>query len=152
MTPSLSISFYRLVVCMTNLLWVTNLVQYKFLLLNYNVSSGVDVKVFRNNMSNKGDPVTQKCKATENWTKVTFRPDLAKFSMTHLEDDVVALMKKRVVDLAGCLAACPGKKVKVFLNGKEIEVKSFHDYSQLYLNSANNKRDSPLPRFIILCD
>ncbi|XP_010695093.2 DNA topoisomerase 2 isoform X1 [Beta vulgaris subsp. vulgaris] len=103
-------------------------------------------QVFRNNMSNKGDPVTQKCKATENWTKVTFRPDLAKFSMTHLEDDVVALMKKRVVDLAGCLAACPGKKVKVFLNGKEIEVKSFHDYSQLYLNSANNKRDSPLPR------
>ncbi|XP_057524513.1 DNA topoisomerase 2 isoform X1 [Amaranthus tricolor] len=103
-------------------------------------------QVFQNNMSYKGDPVTQKCKSSENWTKVTFKPDLAKFQMTHLEDDVVALMKKRVVDLAGCLAACPGKKVKVLLNGQEIEVKSFHEYAQLYLNSANKNKDFPLPR------
>ncbi|KAH9611986.1 hypothetical protein KSS87_007148 [Heliosperma pusillum] len=103
-------------------------------------------QVFTNNMSNKGNPVTTKCKASDNWTKVSFKPDLAKFNMTHLEDDVVALMKKRVVDLAGCLSACPGKKVKVILNDKEIEVKSFHDYAQFYLNSANENREVPLPR------
>ncbi|XP_074308414.1 DNA topoisomerase 2 [Silene latifolia] len=103
-------------------------------------------QVFTNNMSNKGNPVTSKCKASDNWTKVSFKPDLAKFNMTHLEDDVVALMKKRVVDLAGCLSACPGKKVRVFLNEKEIEVKSFHDYAQFYLNSANENREVPLPR------
>ncbi|XP_021736177.1 DNA topoisomerase 2-like [Chenopodium quinoa] len=103
-------------------------------------------QAFGNNMSQKGVPVIQKCKAAENWTKVTFRPDLSKFQMTHLEDDVVALMKKRVVDLAGCLAACPGKKVRVFLNGNEIQVKTFHDYAQLYLNSANNARGVELPR------
>ncbi|KAL2939910.1 DNA topoisomerase 2 [Bienertia sinuspersici] len=96
-------------------------------------------QVFTNNMSYKGKPVTQKCKTTENWTKVTFKPDLEKFNMDHLEDDVVALMKKRVVDLAGCLAACPGKKVKVVLNGQEIEAKSFHDYAQLYLNTVTIK-------------
>ncbi|CAO2827778.1 unnamed protein product [Amaranthus hypochondriacus] len=103
-------------------------------------------QVFRNNMSDKGDPVIQNCKRSENWTKVTFKPDLAKFNMTHLEDDVVALMNKRVVDLAGCLAASPGKKVKVFLNDKEIEVKTFYDYAQLYLHSVNNNNDFPLPR------
>ncbi|KAJ6897486.1 hypothetical protein NC651_023380 [Populus alba x Populus x berolinensis] len=76
--------------------------------------------------------IITKGKEAENWTKVTFKPDLAKFSMTHLEEDVVALMKKRVVDMAGCL----GKTVKVELNGSRVPVKSFQDYVNMYLNSA----------------
>ena len=47
--------------------------------------------------------------ASENWTRVTFTPDLAKFGMTELEADTVALMRKRVYDMAGIL----GKGVKV---------------------------------------
>ncbi|XP_028090021.1 DNA topoisomerase 2-like isoform X1 [Camellia sinensis] len=68
--------------------------------------------VFSNNMGKKSEPVITKCKESENWTKVTFKPDLAKFNMTHLEDDVVASMKKRVIDLAGCL----GKTVKSMMS------------------------------------
>ena len=30
------------------------------------------------------------------------QPDLSKFGMTELENDIVALMKKRVWDVAGC--------------------------------------------------
>ncbi|XP_059649125.1 DNA topoisomerase 2 [Cornus florida] len=99
-------------------------------------------QVFSNNMGKKSEPVITKCKEGENWTKVTFKPDLAKFNMTHLEDDVVALMKKRVVDLAGCL----GKTVKVELNGQRVPVKSFLDYCNLYLQSASKARPDPLPR------
>ncbi|KAK1259798.1 DNA topoisomerase 2 [Acorus gramineus] len=100
-------------------------------------------QVFTNNMGNKTSPIISKCKEGENWTKVTFKPDLAKFKMTHLEDDVVALMKKRVVDIAGCL----GKTVKVELNGQRLPVKSFTDYVNFYLQSANKSRpDQPLPR------
>ncbi|KAJ6299415.1 hypothetical protein OIU76_020389 [Salix suchowensis] len=88
-------------------------------------------QVFSNNMGGKSEPMITKCKEGENWTKVTFKPDLAKFSMSHLEEDVVALMKKRVVDMAGCL----GKTVKVELNGSRVPVKSFQDYVNLYLNS-----------------
>ncbi|KAJ8748764.1 hypothetical protein K2173_011319 [Erythroxylum novogranatense] len=91
-------------------------------------------QVFTNNMGKKSEPAITKCKETENWTKVSFKPDLAKFNMTHLEDDVVALMKKRVVDVAGCL----GKTVKVELNGKLVPVKSFQDYVNLYLNSVSD--------------
>ena len=40
---------------------------------------------------------------------MTFKPDLAKFGMTELEADTVALMRKRVYDMAGIL----GKGVKV---------------------------------------
>ena len=50
------------------------------------------------------------CKASDNWTNITFSPDLAKFGMTHLEAHTVALMRKRVYDLAGVL----GKTVKVW--------------------------------------
>eukprot|EP01018_Ginkgo_biloba_P032588 Gb_11673 [translate_table: standard] len=99
-------------------------------------------QVFKNNMGNKSDPVITKCKEGENWTKVTFKPDLAKFNMTHLEDDVVALMKKRVVDLAGCL----GKTVKVELNGQRLPIKSFQDYVGLYLQTASKSKPEPLPR------
>ncbi|KAJ6385281.1 hypothetical protein OIU77_028466 [Salix suchowensis] len=90
-------------------------------------------QVFSNNMGKRSEPIITKCKESENWTKVTFKPDLAKFSMTHLEEDVVALMKKRVVDMAGCL----GKTVKVELNGSRVPVKSFQDYVHLYLNSTS---------------
>lgn len=102
------------------------------------------MKVFSNNMGKKSDPNITKCKEGENWTKVSFKPDLSKFKMTHLEDDVVALMKKRVVDLAGCL----GKTVKVELNGKRVPVKTFAEYVGLYLNAASkDKHDNSLPRF-----
>lgn len=95
-------------------------------------------------MGKKSEPFITKCKEGENWTKVTFKPDLAKFNMTHLEDDVVALMKKRVVDLAGTL----GKSVKVELNGQRIPVKSFSDYVNLYLQSVSKSRPDTLPRFV----
>ncbi|KAH9774564.1 DNA topoisomerase 2 [Citrus sinensis] len=89
-------------------------------------------QVFTNNMGKKSEPNISKCKEGENWTKVSFKPDLAKFNMTHLEDDVVALMKKRVVDLAGCL----GKSVKVELNGHRVPVKSFAEYVDMYPKSV----------------
>ncbi|XP_061355675.1 DNA topoisomerase 2-like [Gastrolobium bilobum] len=99
-------------------------------------------QVFSNNMGKKSEPVITKCKDGENWTKVTFKPDLEKFKMSYLEEDVVALMKKRVVDMAGCL----GKTVKVELNGRLIRMKSFRDYADLYLKSAEKSRPVPLPR------
>ncbi|KAL1223306.1 DNA topoisomerase 2 [Cardamine amara subsp. amara] len=101
-------------------------------------------QVFENNMGKKSEPVITKCNKSENWTKVTFRPDLKKFNMTELENDVVALMSKRVFDIAGCL----GKSVKVELNGKRIPVKSFTDYVDLYLSAANKSRTDPLPRMV----
>lgn len=95
-------------------------------------------------MGKKLDPTITKCKEGENWTKVTFKPDLAKFNMDYLEEDVVALMKKRVMDIAGTL----GKTVKVELNGKRIPIKAFQDYVSLYLKSANMSRPEELPRFV----
>ncbi|VFQ77766.1 unnamed protein product [Cuscuta campestris] len=103
-------------------------------------------QVFCKNMGEKSEPTITTCKASENWTKVTFKPDLSKFNMDHLEDDVVALMKKRVIDMAGCL----GKTVKVELNGEQIPVKSFKDYCELYLLSSSD--ESPKSEYVRVND
>ncbi|CAI5534429.1 unnamed protein product [Closterium sp. Naga37s-1] len=86
-------------------------------------------QVFSKNMSVKKEPVIKVCKPTDNFTSITFHPDLAKFGLDSLDADHVALMSRRVVDVAGCL----GKSVKVTLNGTRVPVKSFADYAGLYL-------------------
>nr|GEV89936.1 DNA topoisomerase 2 isoform X2 [Tanacetum cinerariifolium] len=91
-------------------------------------------QVFTNNMGKKSEPAITKCKNSENWTMVSFKPDLAKFGMECLEDDTVALMKRRVVDLAGCL----GKGVKVELDGTRVPPKTFEDYVKLYLGTSTD--------------
>lgn len=53
----------------------------------------------------------------EDYTCVTFQPDLSKFKMTILDKDIVALMSRRAYDIAGST-----KDVKVFLNGKRLPV------------------------------
>eukprot|EP00898_Chlorokybus_atmophyticus_P003597 jgi/Chlat1/4238/Chrsp27S04322 len=92
-------------------------------------------QVFNDNMSRKTDPAITACKAGEDFTCISFKPDLAKFGMTELEADTVALMEKRVVDTAGCL----GKTVKVFLNGECVPVKSFSDYIDLYIGKEQHR-------------
>ena len=91
-------------------------------------------QVFRNNMGDKSEPVITKCKSTDNWTCITFKPDLEKFNMTTLEEDTVALMCKRVYDAAGNI----GQNTKIFLNGERIKVKGFSDYVDLYLDGREN--------------
>lgn len=50
----------------------------------------------------------------EPYTRITFRPDLSKFGMDHLESDMVALFRKRVYDVAATTRhAC-----KVYLNSR----------------------------------
>lgn len=53
----------------------------------------------------------------EDFTSVTFQPDLAKFKMEKLDKDIVALLTRRAYDIAG---SCKG--VKVTLNGKKLPV------------------------------
>ncbi|GJY31635.1 DNA topoisomerase 2 [Tanacetum coccineum] len=68
---------------------------------------------------------------SEKWCMVTCQINLAQFGMECLEHDIVALMKRRVVDLAGC---CSG--VKVQLDGTHILPRTFEDYVELYLETS----------------
>ena len=86
-------------------------------------------QVFEKNMSVKNPPQIKDCKASDNWTSITFRPDLERFGMEILEEDIVSLMRKRVYDMAGIL----GKTVKVYFNGEKLPVKDFQSYVDMYL-------------------
>ena len=48
-------------------------------------------------MGKKSEPQVTVCLQGVNWTRVAFKPDLAKFNMTHLDDDVAALTRKKNV-------------------------------------------------------
>jgi DNA topoisomerase-2 len=83
-------------------------------------------------MTEKSPPIiTPAPEGAEDYTKVTFSPDLAKFGMTSLTDnDTIKLLERRylvpptpvfrlilarVYDIAGC-----NEGAKVYLNGKQL--------------------------------
>ena len=76
----------------------------------------------------------------EDFTEVTFYPDMSKFGMSRLDPDIVALMMKRVYDIAGSI----GDKCKVYLNSKRLAIKGFKDYCELYLKAF--KIEGGVPR------
>ncbi|XP_075299453.1 DNA topoisomerase 2-alpha [Opisthocomus hoazin] len=75
----------------------------------------------------------------EDYTCVTFQPDLSKFKMTILDKDIVALMSRRAYDIAGST-----KDVKVFLNGQRLPVKGFRSYVDLYLKDKVDETGNTL--------
>lgn len=80
-------------------------------------------QTWTDNMSKKGKPTISR-HSGENYTMVEFYPDLKKFGMKGLDGDVVGLMHRRVLDVAGV----SGDRCKVSLNGKQIKVKNFEEY------------------------
>ncbi|XP_018321367.1 DNA topoisomerase 2 [Agrilus planipennis] len=75
----------------------------------------------------------------DDFTKITFTPDLSKFKMNTLEDDIVQLMSRRAYDVAAST-----RGVKVFLNGKRLPVKNFKDYVDLYIKNREDEAGNTL--------
>ncbi|PHZ15501.1 DNA topoisomerase II [Rhizopus microsporus ATCC 52813] len=87
-------------------------------------------QIFQKNMTVIKPPSITKNSRGEQYTRISFKPDLAKFSLSEMDEDFEALIKKRVYDLAGCVDNC-----NVFLNGTKIPVKNFKQYCELYTKS-----------------
>ena len=81
---------------------------------------------FTNNMGSRTKPKVTDYKL-KSYTQITFYPDLKKFGLSELSDDIVALFKKRAFDIAGL-----GEKLKVYYNDKKIESNNFKKYISLY--------------------
>ena len=80
-------------------------------------------------MSVRGEPEIKPNTKRDDYTCVTFSPDLQKFKMEKLDDDIVSLMIKRVYDMSGCTPT----SVRVKLNGKTLDIKNFNSYVDMYL-------------------
>lgn len=81
---------------------------------------------FTENMGKRTKPKVTDYKQKA-YTQITFHPDLKKFGLSTLTDDIVSLFKKRVYDIAGL-----GEKLKVYYNDKKIDTNNFKKYISLY--------------------
>ncbi len=75
----------------------------------------------------------------DDFTCITFYPDLAKFNMSHLEQDTCSLLARRAYDVAAST-----RGVKVYLNDKRLPISKFEDYCKLYVVNNTASADSDL--------
>ena len=109
---------------------LTNIFSSKFTI---ETGESKNKKVFKmtwtNNMSSCTPPSIESYSG-EDFTCVTFQPDLKRFGIKALDENMIGLMQKRVYDLAGVISS----KIKVYLNGKKIETTGFQSYVDMYFS------------------
>ncbi|KIM47986.1 hypothetical protein M413DRAFT_22556 [Hebeloma cylindrosporum] len=88
-------------------------------------------QTWTDNMSKCGKPKITKGLKNEEFTRITFKPDLKRFGMARIDEDTASLLRKRVYDMAGIT-----KDVKVYLNDERLKIKTFKQYVEMYINSA----------------
>jgi DNA topoisomerase II len=115
---------------------LTNIYSTKFTVETADSKSKKKYKqTWTDNMSKMGKATITDQKG-EDYTKVTFYPDFARFNMPDgMDDDFEALAKRRVYDMAG---TCKGVKVK--LNGSRLPCQSFKKYIEMYTKGIKNER------------
>ena len=104
------------------------------------------IQEFKNNLDEICPPKITKCTTTKPYTKVSFRPDYARFGIQGLTPDMRALFEKRIYDIA----AITDKSVKVKYNGALVPVKHFQQYIDLYIGAKGETKriyESPDPRW-----
>lgn len=80
-----------------------------------------------NNTKTDGPKVFSDIDVVEDCTSVTFSPDLDKFNMTEMTNDIVSTFIKRCFDIAAC---CEG--IAVFINKTKIPINNFLEYIYLF--------------------
>lgn len=86
-------------------------------------------QVFKNNLSKKGK--IEVTPTSQHYTKITYIPDFGRFGMSGIDDDSYKLLEARVYEVAGT-----NPNLKVYFNGKNISVKSFKGYCQMYTDEV----------------
>ena len=94
------------------------------------------IQEFKNNLDEICPPKITKCTTSKPYTKVSFRPDYARFGIEGLTPDMRALFEKRIYDIA----AITDKSVKVKYNGALIPVKHFQQYIDLYIGAKGETK------------
>ena len=103
---------------------------------------------FHSNLTSISPPKIAKCTKTKPYTKVSFRPDYARFGLASNAPtpDTLALFMKRVFDIA----AVTDRSIRVKYNGETVPVKHFQQYVDLYVGGKSDVKrsyESPDPRW-----
>lgn len=95
---------------------------------------------WRDNMSTVSKPKITKLKSKKEYTKITFKPDLGKFNMSSLDDDIIGILHRRVYDLCGTVSNC-----NIYLNDKKLNVRSFKNYVEMYVKALRKESETDTP-------
>lgn len=98
-------------------------------------------QVYRNNLSIIEPPVITSYKKKP-YTSVTFTPDYQRLGISGLDDSMIKLFEKRMMDIA----ALTDKKVKVYFNEKLIPIQTFLNYVDFYIGKEARVHES-FPRW-----
>eukprot|EP01033_Poteriospumella_lacustris_P010996 gene10996-7824_t len=110
---------------------LANIFSTKFIVETADSSRGLKYsQEFRKNMSVKTEPKITSFSGTD-YTCITFYPDLRRFKMDELDDDIFGILAKRVYDIAATNLN-GGAKLKVTLNGEKLDVHKFEQYLELF--------------------
>ena len=86
-------------------------------------------QTWRDHMQPDGSPEVGPADPDEpSMTEISFKPDLAVFGLRKMDAGSLAVMRRRVVDIAGVL----GGRVEVTLDGKQLKIGSFTDYVRMF--------------------
>ena len=103
-------------------------------------------QTWEKNMSIIHPPKIFNSEVADDYTFITYEPDLSLFStndkkkLKSIPDDDYQLMCRRVLDVAGCssdlLSSSSSKPLQVTLNGELVPIHSFEEYVRLYRNGT----------------
>ena len=92
------------------------------------------IQEFKDNLNIIEKPKITKCK-NKPYTSVSFKPDFKRLGIDGFDKDFIALLKRRVYDIA----AVTSKSIKVKYNSTPIEIKTFMNYIDLYIGTKADK-------------
>ncbi|MDC6270774.1 DNA gyrase subunit A [Acetobacter pasteurianus] len=95
-------------------------------------------QVWTDNMTKVGKPKITTLKTKKEYTKITFMPDLQKFGMDSLDEDLLSVLRRRVYDLCGTVRNC-----NIYLNDKRLSVNSFKAYVEMYVKAIRERSPEP---------
>jgi DNA topoisomerase-2 len=85
-------------------------------------------QIFKENLKTIGTPNIKDADGSKEYTKITYYPEVSRFGYKKINDDSIALMIKRCLDVA-----VYNPKVRVIVNGKTVPVKNVKDYMKMHL-------------------
>jgi DNA topoisomerase-2 len=91
---------------------------------------------FHKNLDVISAPKITKSSSSKPYTKVTFRPDYARYGLTGIAPDMKSLLIKRIYDIAA-VSDHSAKKIKVEYNGAPVPIKNFQQYIDLYIGEKD---------------
>lgn len=112
-----------------------NIFSTEFTVETCDANTGLLYKqTWTNNMSSVSKPKISSGKNKREFTKITFKPDLAKFKMDNLDNDILSVLKRRVYDLCGTVSNC-----NIYLNDKKLAIKNFKNYVEMYVRAIKDR-------------